>query len=318
MRQLKIVIPILLFLTVQYSAVGQSDTIKINELVNQLSWKSISKDCVATMLMLTHEDSTVKALVKIGKPATNKLIAALDNTSMTVIAHIILTQIWGDNKSKYYFSEKYIYKDCNQLVGTHYTYNGLVWEWYSGREDVIRQSEVDKIKKYWTAKLIDKKTVSIDLAKIASDLDKQDNLLYPCNKIYENNATDIKFQNLYILLNKKSDDSLFEKLWKKFGNDSTVSVYDDCFFITYSPEGLSFRFEKDSTLSTIFVDNSYKGELPYKLKLTDLKPIVENKIGKPFKSGKYVDNTWNWYKDKSLYLDFDKKGKIIKFGISKT
>lgn len=318
MRTFRFTISILFFLTTLNSVVGQPDTVNINKRINQLSWESISMNCIATMLVLTHEDSTEKALVKIGKPATNKLIAALDDTSKTVIAHIILTEIWGDKKSKTYFSEWPIYKDCNQLIGSHYIYNGLVWEWYSGGNNIIRKSEVDKIKQYWTAKLIEKKNVSIDLAKITLELEKQDNLLYPCNKIYENNAADMKFQNLYILLNKKSDDTLFKKLWDKFGNDSTVSVYDDCFFIDYGPEGLSFRFEKDSTLSTIFVEDSYRGELPYNLKLTDLKPVVENKIGKPFKSGKYVDNTWGWYKDKSLYLDFDKKGRIIKFGISKT
>lgn len=303
-------------MTAQYSAVGQSDSAKINEFVNQLSWKSISINCIATMLMLTHQDSTEKVLVKIGKPATNKLIAALSDISKTVIAHIILTQIWGNNKNKNYFSVKYIYKDCDQLVGTHYTYNGLVWEWFSGKEDAIRQSEVEKIKKYWTAKLIDKKEVSINTDKLSSELEVQDNLLYPCNKIYENNSTRLNFQELYNLLNRKSSDTLFKKLWKNFGNDSTISSYDDCFFINYGSEGLSFRFEKDSLLSSIFIEHSYKGKLPFKLRLTDLKETVEKKIGKPFKSSKYVDNTSAWYKEQNLYLDFNKKGQIIKFGVS--
>ena len=268
--------------------------------------------------MLTHQDSTEKELVQIGKPATNKLIDALDDSSKTVIAHIILTQIWSNKNEKNYFSTKYVYKDCNQLVGWHYVFNGLVWDWTSETGETIKQSEINKIRTYWTDKLIKKKNVSLDLVQISKDLEDQDNLLYPCSKIYDNNSNSIKYNELYELLGIKSDNSLFGKLWDKFGNDSTMSFYEDCFFITYGPEGLSFRFEKDSTLSTIFVDDSYKGELPYKLKLTDLKSVVENKIGKPFKSGKYVDYTWGWYKDKSLYIDFDKKGKIIKFGISKT
>jgi hypothetical protein len=77
-------------------------------------------------------------------------------------------------------------------------------------------------------------------------------------------------------------------------------------------------FKTDSTLTKIFINEFYyKGELPYNLKFTDSKSIVRKKIGKPFKSGKYVDNTWGWYKDKYLYLNFDKKRKIIGFSISK-
>lgn len=302
-------------LTIQSIAKGQTNARDIDSLVAKLSWNSISMTCMATILVLTHEDSTEKALVKIGKPATGKLIAALDDTSKTVIAHIILTQIWSTPKDRHRFSQKYIYKDCNQMIGTHYTYNGLVWEWYSG--EVVRQSEVDKIKRYWVAKIVHKKNVSLNQAQIFKDLERQDDIDYPCNKMCENNSANVKYDDLFQLLDRKSDNPLFKTLWDKFGNDSTVSVFNDCFFINYDPEGLSFRFGKDSTLSTIFVENSYKGELPYKLKLTDLKPVVENKIGKPFKAGNYVDNTWGWYKDKSLYLDFDKSGKIIKFGISK-
>ena len=317
-RHSKFYILLLTICSFQTSAFGQADNDRIDSLVGKLSWNSITMDCIATVLMLTHRDTTEKELVQIGKPATNKLIEALDDSNKTAIAHIILTQIWGSQSEKNYFSTKYVYKDCNQLVGWHYVYNGVVWDWSSEANETIKQSEIQKIKSYWTQKLIEKKNVSLDLAQILKDLEQQDKVLYPCQKIYDNNSGSVKFQELYGLLDKKSDNPLFKMLWEKFGNDSTMSIYDDCFFVTYGPEGLSFRFEKDSTLSTIFVDNSYKGELPYKLKLTDLKPIVESKIGKPFKSGKYVDNTWGWYKDKSLYLDFDKKGKIIKFGISKT
>jgi hypothetical protein len=297
---------------------GQEDSVKIDSLVNTLSWKSIAMDCIATELTLTYQDSTEIQLVHIGQPATRKLIYALGDSSKTVIAHIILTEIWGNRKEKYYFSTKYIYKDCNQLIGWHYVYNGLVWNWASETGETIKKSEIQKIQNYWFNKLIEKKKVTLDIVKISKDLERQDNEQFPCNKIYDNNSASVKYQDLYELLDKNIENPLFKSLWNKFGNDSTIHAFDDCFFINYGVEGLSFRFEKDSILSTIFVTNAYRGEMPYNLKLRDLKPVVENKIGKPSKSGKYDDKTWGWYKEKSLYLDFDKKSKVIKFAISKT
>ncbi len=318
LRQSKCYILILAACIFQTSVFGQADSNKIDSLVNTLSWKSITMDCIATDLILTHQDSTEIKLAHIGKPATQKLINVLSDSSKTVIAHIILTEIWGNRKEKYYFSTKYIYKDCNQLIGWHYIYNGLVWNWADETGETIKQSEIQKIQKYWIDKLIEKKKVTLDIVKISKDLERQDNELFPCNKIYDNNSASVKYHDLYELLDKNIENPIFKNLWNKFGNDSTISAYDDCFYINYGAEGLSFRFKTDSILSTIFVDNGYKGELPYNLKLRDLKPVVENKIGKPSKSGRYADNTWGWYKDKSLYLDFDKKGKIIKFAISKS
>ena len=275
-------------------------------------------DCMGGMLVLTHHDKTEQELLKIGKEATNELIAALDNKAKTVIAHIILTQIWEPQNGQNFLGTKYIYKNCNNLIGWHHVYNGLVWDWHEESDLTIEQNEVDKIKNYWKSKLIDKTSTStLNNQSIFDELTKQDESKYPCSKIYDNNSGSVKSIDLFNLLDKKSDDPEFNKLWNNFGNDSTTSSYKDCFFVTYGPEGLSFRFEEDSTLSTIFVYKEYNGELPYDLKLSDLKPDVENKIGQPFESGKYVDNTWGWYKDKHLYLDFNKKGEIIKFGISK-
>ncbi|MGC4102142.1 hypothetical protein [Ferruginibacter sp.] len=273
--------------------------------------------CSATILTLTHQDSTEKTLVKTGKAATEKLINALGDTGKTVIAHIILSEIWRKENEYYGVSTKYIYKNCNQLIGWHNIYNGLVWEWTEETGNTIRQSEIQKIKNYWTAKYVDKKNITMNDARVLTELMVLDYELFPCNKVYDNNSAAVKYKELYELLEKKSDHPLFKSLWNRFGNDSTVKIFDDCFFITYDPEGLSFRFEKDSILSSIFVESPYAGELPNKLKLSDRRPVVENKIGRPFKWGSYVDNTWAWYKAQSLYLDFDKNGKIIKLSISK-
>lgn len=316
-RYFRPVILLLFLLPIQKLAVAQNDTTRINTLIDSLSWNSVAMTCMATVIVLTHSDSTEQELVRIGKPATGKLVAALSDSRKTVIAHIILTEIWGEKSANHFFSTKYIYRNCNQLVGWHYIHNGLVWEWYSGSGDSIRPAEVEKIKQYWKEKALEGKDVAIDIGRVDRELDRQDELDYPCNKVYDNNSRGVRYNELYQLLGKKSDIAAFSTLWNRFGNDSTVRVFDDCFFITYGPEGLSFRFETDSTLSTIFVEGPYQGELPYKLKLTDLKPVAEKKTGPPFKSGSYSNYTWGWYKDKHLYLDFNEKGKIVKFAISK-
>ncbi|OSZ73882.1 hypothetical protein CAP36_17970 [Chitinophagaceae bacterium IBVUCB2] len=269
------------------------------------------------MLVLTHSDKAEQELLSIGKEVTKQLIYSLDDKSKTVIAHIILTQLWEPKNGQNFLGTKYIYKDCNNLIGWHHVYNGLVWDWHEDTDHTIEEKEINKIKTYWTSKIIDQRpTQNLITQVIFDELGKQDERLFPCNKVYHNNSTSVKSTELFSLLNKKSSDPLFQKLWTRFGNDSTIHSYNDCFFITYGPEGLSFRFEKDSVLSTIFVDNSYTGELPYGLRLTNLKATVEKKIGEPFKSSKYVDNTSNWYKEQNLFLDFDKNGKIIKFAIS--
>jgi hypothetical protein len=306
-------------LTVGLNLAGaQTNTEKSNQLVDSLSWNSISMDCMGGMLVLSHQDKKEQELLKIGKEATNSLISALGDKTKTVIAHIILTQMWEPQNEQDFLGTKYIYKNCNDLIGWHHVYNGLVWDWHEESNLTIEQKEIEKIKSYWTSKLIDKTpTASLNDEQIFEELTKRDDNSFPCNKVYDNNSTTVKYSDLFNLLDKKVNNPEFQKICTLFGNDSTTSSYNDCFFVTYGPEGLSFRFEKDSTLSTIFVDDSYSGELPYKLQRSDLKPIVESKIGQPFKSGKYVDNTWGWYKDKNLYLDFNKKDEIIKFGISK-
>lgn len=296
---------------------AQTKTDKVNQLIDSLSWNSISIDCMGGMLVLTHSNKTEQELLRIGKDATNQLISALNQQQKTVIAHIILTQLWEPQNGQDFLGTKYIYKNCNNLIGWHHVYNGLVWDWHEDTDQTIEQKEIDKIKNYWISKLIDKRPIqNLSTQTIFEELGKQDESKFPCNKVYDNNSTSVKFSELFALLNRKSDDPVFQKLWTRFGNDSTIHTYDDCFFITYGPEGLSFRFEKDSVLNTIFVEDSYTGELPYGLRLADPKATVEKKIGKPFKSSKYVDNTSNWYKEQNLFLDFDKNGKIIKFGIS--
>lgn len=271
-------------------------------------------DCNYFMLVVTHNDSVVQELEKIGRPATAKLLDALNCSSKTVIAHIILTKIWDIGSIQ--MSEGYIYKDCNQLIGFHHMYNGLVWEWYDGIGDSIRQSEIDKIKNYWTKKIYKNVDLSFDYEKISSELMAEDAKRYPCNKVYENNSASIKYSELKQLLGRKHTNHLFNAMCSRLGNDSTTSWFDDCFFVSYGPEGLEFRFEKDSLLSTIFIKDSYKGGLPYDLLMSDEQKDIEKKLGIPEKTFRYTDHISYYYLKKGLNFTFTKDGKIENFYIS--
>lgn len=306
---------ILLFGSTQTNA--QRNTEKIKELVDSLSWRSISITCKGTILVMTHSNKVEKELLAIGKQATPQLISALSNPSKTAIAHIVLSQIWDAAAEQNNLWTKYIYKNCNKIDGWHHIYNGLVWEWQEETDYTIKPKEVEKIKSYWISKLVEKKpTVKLSNRETLDKLEKQDEIDFPCNKVYGNSSASVKYADLFGLLNKKSNEPGFEAMWTKFGNDSTMSVHNDCFYITYDAEGLSFRFDKDSVLTTIFVEKGYRGELPYNLKLTDLMATVNLKVGAPSKTDKPYDDIYNTYKEQHLFLTFDKKGKITQFGIS--
>jgi hypothetical protein len=163
------------------TAYGQVDSIKINQLVEKLSWGNIIINCGGGILYLTHEDSIENELLEIGQPATEALLKALDNPQKTVIAHIILSRLWEDTIDLGLSGTLYIYKDCTNLIGWHHIYNGIVWEWYSGKSDQIEKSEIEKVKTYWTDKITyGKKVKRFDDLNIFEELKKNDLLKYPC------------------------------------------------------------------------------------------------------------------------------------------
>ena len=296
---------------------AQADSSRIQYCISQLSWNSIAMDCQGGMLVLTHENKFEQELINIGKPASQQLIAALRDKEKTVISHIILSQIWDAEGFRSYMSTKYIYSQCHHLVGWHNIYNGLVWEWYKDRDQVIERAEIDKIFTYWTSRITNNPTESFNDSKIIEDLILWDELKFPCNKVYDNNSAAVQYKDLEDLLHKNLKDAGFKKLWSLFGNDSTIAAFKDCFYINYGAEGLSFRFNKNGMLTTIFVEEGYEGELPDGIQLTDKQPEVEQKIGKPTTTNTYADNTTNDYKKLGLNIDYNKNGEIIKFAISK-
>jgi len=290
---------------------AQGRTVETKMLVKQLSWKNISMNC-QYILILTHRDSLERQLLSIGKFATPYLVEALDDPSKTVIAHIILTQLW-DTANYHSLSTKYIYKNCNDLIGWHRSYNGIVWEWSGETGQTIRQSEIDAIKKYWTARVKNNSYSRLRTTEeILAELDKSDQAVYPCNKVYDNNSAGIRHEDLRNLIGKKSTDDDFAKLWTLFGNDSTISRFSDCYFINYGPEGLSFRFE-DDRLSVIFIDDSYKGTLPYGLDFSFRRSVAIMKVGPASSADKFRAV----FDDKGLFINFSDDNAIKEIALLK-
>ena len=169
-----IIIALFSFLDNEF-AIAQDEN-EIQELVNKLSWESITMDHQYHSFILNYQDSLVQKLINIGKPATESLVNALKKPEKTVISHIILTNIWEPKIKNDHLSIKYIYKNCDDLVGWHYIFNGLVWEWENS--DSIKESEIIKVGTYWNNRVADKKSTRFDTDVIFKQLEEADNTLY--------------------------------------------------------------------------------------------------------------------------------------------
>jgi hypothetical protein len=140
-----------------------------------------------------------------------------------------------------------------------------------------------------------------------------------------NNSDQIRYEELFQLIGRKIDDSIFDNIWNKLGIDSTVDIFnteflpEKCFYISYNNDGLEFRFGQDSLLSTIFIKNSYKGELPNNFKFTDSKKKILRKFGKPTKSeilNPALNYSYIYYSDEYAFFNFA-KNKIYMFCVCK-
>jgi len=171
------------FLQIENTALSQDDSIRIKQLVDKLSWNNIAMDCMGGTLVLTHDDSLENELFQLGPLSSRALLNALDSPNKTVIAHIILSRLYEDSLFLGLSGTVYIYKDCQNLIGWHNIFNGIVWEWYEGKKNQIEKSEIDKIKKYWIDKLINKRHVDrFDDSRIFEELKTKDSLKYPCSE----------------------------------------------------------------------------------------------------------------------------------------
>ena len=192
----------------------------ISELVDKLSWESVTIDC-NYILVLKQSDSTSNKLVQIGKPASKKLLEVIKDQEKTVATHIILTRIFDDKKRNINgIGTKYIYKNCKESVGWHHLYNGITWKWTSENGQNISQDQIDLAYNYWNRKLILKDKVKMQNSEeIFARLEKEDNIKYPCidNKNYANNSNNITFSELKKVIGLKAQDKRLLGLMARLG-----------------------------------------------------------------------------------------------------
>lgn len=313
---------LLVFYLITGLSFGQTESEKrISELIDKLNWESVTIDCNYD-LVLTQTDSISNELVEIGKPITNQMLSALRIPEKSVASHIILTRIYKDTEKRIEgIGTKYIRKNCKESVGWHHIYNGINWEWISGDGLSISQSQMDLASNYWNKKLILKtkaKMPSFD--EIIKRLTLEDNAKYPCidNKNYENNSSNIKFENLKKVIGLKSTDKELVQLMSSLGNDTINSYYDDSYFIENGPDGIEFKFASNDSLMRIFITKDYKGTLWSDINFKYKKRKIERKLPKPDerKSGGGKQERF-WYREPNLEIFFnsDETIKHIMIGI---
>jgi len=254
-----------------------------------------------------------------GKPITLQLIESLAYPEKTVIAHILLTQIWKAPTENHTVAKKYIYQHCDKLIGAYYIYNGLVWKVSEADQHSIDKADIEKIQRYWQHRILNQRLSTPNIDAILKELQMADSIKYPCLRVYQNNSAFLKEDDLNNILEMKANSSTITNLFSQLGNDSTHSYYNDCFYITYKADGLSFRFEPNGNLTTIFIESDYKGQIPYDIHLSDKRSMLEKKVGSPRKTGHYSDHTWASYSAKKIwyYIDYDRDDRVTAFQMSK-
>lgn len=87
--------------------VSIAQTGKLDSLISQLNNSQVIDDGDFIGPVITLRGSAVSKLLDIGKPATGKLFAVLEDTAKGIIAHCILSRIWEQvERPKCFYSEK--------------------------------------------------------------------------------------------------------------------------------------------------------------------------------------------------------------------
>jgi hypothetical protein len=305
----------IILICVAYTGHSQS----AEELVSKLNWRSLTMDHQWHLFILNYKDTVVSQLISQGKPASTALLKRIKDPEKTVVIHTILTKIWEPENSNDALPILYEYENCDDLIGWYHIFNGLVWEWNKTINENIETSEIEKITTYWTQLVSNGRKVKLerDIEAISQSLTTKSESKFPCKRKYENNSKMLNADMLISLLNHKTQLSELTGLFSQLGNDSTKSYYKDCFFVSYNADGVDFRFNNDSTLTSIFIKEPFKGETPYQIKLSDKKDDVEKRFGKPSTVSKWSGNVSVSYQDKMLHMDFDKDGRMTNFYLSR-
>lgn len=301
---------------------GQSD-LKIYELIEKLSWSSIGFHH-SYRAFFPRDDEWSHELLKIGEPAAEALLKSIEDPNKTVIIHIILTRLFEPDHDFYlailpdYYCS-YIYKDPKQIRGSHFIYNGLVWERSKNGFDSIHKDQIERIRLLWDLRLhgnSDPFDLNIDslIAEVRNrDAEKSK---YCDSKIYENNSSKVPASELSNLVGTKYPSLLFDIVLRRLGNDSTCGgsgkIFSNISFISYPSDGIEFEFDNDNTLRALFLNPIYQGTLFNGLKMSDTKEEIIIKLGQPEQFINVPRYKYDWiYKRYNMLIAFGRTNRII-------
>jgi hypothetical protein len=138
---------ILCLSSIAFTSAAQGD--KVDSLIQKTDNKNIYGTGHWVWELMIHCEAC-ESLIRIGEPATTRLIEKLQTTDKGIIAHVILSNTWlkelrGDSSSFLYFSYK---KDS--LV--EYNYAGLTF--YEGKKGIFaKQEDLIKNKSEWLLRI---------------------------------------------------------------------------------------------------------------------------------------------------------------------
>jgi hypothetical protein len=298
----------LIILLISTFSFGQSNE-EIDRLIDSLSWDSFHLSKSSQTFFATFNPNA-NELIKIGKPASEKLFRSINKPDKTVIIHLILTKLYEPENNYLYPHLINYYCEYKKHIGLHFILNGLVWDWLEKTSDYsIQKSQVEKIKLYWDKKLHDSQNVfSINPEDLFSEIQKRDSSEFACtdNKKYINNSNLLDFKDIHNIWFIKYPNPQFEKVFTILGNDSLCWHYsDNSFSVIYVADGIQFEFDRDQTLRKIYIKANYQGKLLNDLLMIDNRDRVKSKLGNPLehKAPRYE---YDW--------DYEKFGINIAFG----
>lgn len=135
-----------------YSLTTFGQTRKINSLIDSINNKQVGI-AMQYVWYPVMKSSSGNSLVKIGKSATKKLIAVLNDTTKGIIAHFILSTIWSEDLKKAGWKVgSGVYYIPNNLDTVNQIYlSGLTFYQDNNNRIFTRQDELDRNKKEWQA-----------------------------------------------------------------------------------------------------------------------------------------------------------------------
>jgi hypothetical protein len=301
-------------------------TEEIKKIIEGLSWNSYRASHSYRTIFVGH-DQTYYELIKEKEQSGEILFNFIDKADKTVPIHIILTQIFEPDRNFFlplikFYTCNYFKINFKQLAGTHFIYNGLVWESNKNGPNSINKYQIERIKHLWDLRL-HKNVNSFDLDPdtIIKAVRQSDANNYGCHdpKIYENNSSDIKISELQSLIGTKYPSPSFYAIFNKLGNDSTTYYVNPSKIssISFDTDGIEFDFDYENRLRCIFIMPHYKGLLINDLKMIDSKDEIKRKLGEPKEFDNIPRYKYDWiYEKYKMLIAFGYTNRIIDLQIN--